>query len=271
MSGKKAGSDGQIRKTTAEWAVDTKTYLEGMRLMDTDTGVVRVSKGTTYADAWTPSSGPGSVTSNDVGDDSNYNTASVTAALDQAKTDIEAVDSARIAFEDTVNDQLAAIDVHIDQVETDLEQAIADEAAARTAGDATEVDNNLDPSTTRAPSKTAVNTGLALKANVADVPKAYMARLTNFPTIAAVGTPLNQLGGTPALATVGGGEYTLTITGAFTEHKTFITVTPFIAGARVSMGAERTSENVITIRARDTDGGLADPLEDAYLKVEVWP
>lgn len=166
MSGKKAGSDGQIRKTTAEWAVDTKTYLEGMRLMDTDTGVVRVSKGTTYADAWTPSSGPGSVTSNDVGDDSNYNTASVTAALDQAKTDIEAVDSARIAFEDTVNDQLAAIDVHIDQVETDLEQAIADEAAARTAGDATEVDNNLDPSTTRAPSKTAVNTALADKATV---------------------------------------------------------------------------------------------------------
>ena len=55
----KSGSDGQIRKTTAEWAVDTDTYLEGMRLMDTDTGVVRVSKGTTYALAWVPASGGG--------------------------------------------------------------------------------------------------------------------------------------------------------------------------------------------------------------------
>ncbi len=56
---KKAGSDGQIRKTTAEWAADTKTYLEGMRLMDTTTGTVRVSKGTTYALAWQPSAGSG--------------------------------------------------------------------------------------------------------------------------------------------------------------------------------------------------------------------
>ena len=56
---KKAGSDGQIRKTTAEWSADTNTYLEGMRLMDTDTGVVRVSKGTTYALAWVPASGGG--------------------------------------------------------------------------------------------------------------------------------------------------------------------------------------------------------------------
>jgi|JI10StandDraft_1071094.scaffolds.fasta_scaffold380318_1 hypothetical protein len=52
MAGKKVGSDGQIRKTTAEWAVDTDTYPEGMRLMDTTDGTVRVSKGTTYALAW---------------------------------------------------------------------------------------------------------------------------------------------------------------------------------------------------------------------------
>ena len=56
---KQKGSDGQIRKTTAEWAADTSTYPEGMRLMDTETGVVRVSKGTTYALAWVPSSGGG--------------------------------------------------------------------------------------------------------------------------------------------------------------------------------------------------------------------
>ena len=56
---KKKGSDGQIRKTTAEWSADTGTYPEGMRLMDTETGVVRVSKGTTYALAWVPSSGGG--------------------------------------------------------------------------------------------------------------------------------------------------------------------------------------------------------------------
>lgn len=52
MAGKKVGSDGQIRKTTAEWAADTDTYPEGMRLMDTDTGEIRTSKGTTYALAW---------------------------------------------------------------------------------------------------------------------------------------------------------------------------------------------------------------------------
>lgn len=55
----KSGSDGQIRKTTAEWATDTDTYLEGMRLMDTTTGEVRVSKGTTYALAWVPATGGG--------------------------------------------------------------------------------------------------------------------------------------------------------------------------------------------------------------------
>lgn len=43
----KAGSDGQIRKTTAQWAADTDTYPEGMRLMDTTTGTVRVSTSTT--------------------------------------------------------------------------------------------------------------------------------------------------------------------------------------------------------------------------------
>ena len=60
MSGKKVGSDGQIRNTTAYWAADTNTYPEGMRLMDTDTGSVRVSKGTTYALAWTAAAGSGS-------------------------------------------------------------------------------------------------------------------------------------------------------------------------------------------------------------------
>lgn len=48
-----------MRKTTSEWAADTATYPEGMRLMDTDTGTVRVSKGTTYAQAWVQSSGGG--------------------------------------------------------------------------------------------------------------------------------------------------------------------------------------------------------------------
>lgn len=59
MAGKKVGSDGQVRKTTAEWTADTATYPEGMRLMDVDTGTVRVSKGTTYALAWVPASGGG--------------------------------------------------------------------------------------------------------------------------------------------------------------------------------------------------------------------
>ena len=48
------------RQTTAEWAADTKLYPEGHRLMDTETGTVRVSKGGTigtYALAWVPSTG----------------------------------------------------------------------------------------------------------------------------------------------------------------------------------------------------------------------
>jgi len=57
MAGKKVGSDGQVRKTTAEWAADTATYPEGMRLMDTTDGSVRVSKGATYALAWTQAPG----------------------------------------------------------------------------------------------------------------------------------------------------------------------------------------------------------------------
>lgn len=56
---KKVGSDGQIRKTTAEWTADTGTYPEGMRLMDTDTGTVKVSSGGTYAAAWSQGGGGG--------------------------------------------------------------------------------------------------------------------------------------------------------------------------------------------------------------------
>ena len=59
---KKSGSEGMTRQTTAEWAADTKLYPEGHRLMDTDTGTVRVSKGTTYALAWVPSGGSGGTT-----------------------------------------------------------------------------------------------------------------------------------------------------------------------------------------------------------------
>lgn len=89
MSGKKVGSDGQIRNTTAAWAADTRTYPEGMRLMDTDTGVVRVSKGTTYALAWVPASGPGSVTSDDVSNESDLVAGeTVTLALDAIGTAI---------------------------------------------------------------------------------------------------------------------------------------------------------------------------------------
>ena len=59
---KKSGSEGMTRQTTAEWAADTKLYPEGHRLMDTETGTVRVSKGTTYALAWVPSGGSGGTT-----------------------------------------------------------------------------------------------------------------------------------------------------------------------------------------------------------------
>ncbi len=47
-----AGSEGLTRKSTADWAIDTKTYLQGERLLDIDTGEQRVSSGGTYAQAW---------------------------------------------------------------------------------------------------------------------------------------------------------------------------------------------------------------------------
>lgn len=47
-----AGSEGLTRKSTADWAADTKTYLQGERLLDIDTGEQRVSSGGTYAQAW---------------------------------------------------------------------------------------------------------------------------------------------------------------------------------------------------------------------------
>ena len=59
---KKSGSEGMTRQTTAEWAADTKLYPERHRLLDTDTGTVRVSQGTTYAMAWVPSGGTGGAT-----------------------------------------------------------------------------------------------------------------------------------------------------------------------------------------------------------------
>lgn len=47
-----AGSEGLTRKSTADWAADTKTYLQGERLLDIDTGEQRVSSGGTYEQAW---------------------------------------------------------------------------------------------------------------------------------------------------------------------------------------------------------------------------
>lgn len=47
-----AGSEGLTRKSTADWAADTKIYLQGERLLDIDTGEQRVSSGGTYAQAW---------------------------------------------------------------------------------------------------------------------------------------------------------------------------------------------------------------------------
>lgn len=226
MSGKKAGSDGQIRNTTAAWAADTRTYPEGMRLMDTDTGVVRVSKGTTYALAWVPASGPGSVTSDDVSNDSGVTGATVTAALDfldedkqearselsklnvatgnvtaAAETDLGAQDGDHITIVGTTTitsfgTALAGIKRYITcgsatPITYDSENLVIPGSASITTapGDTftaisygggvwqifdyqrrdgsplvSEVDNDLSASTTRAGSKTAINTALALKA-----------------------------------------------------------------------------------------------------------
>lgn len=104
MAGKKAGSDGQIRKTTAEWAADTGTYLEGMRLMNTDTGSIRISKGTTYALAWQPSGG--AVTSDDVSDESGISGQSVTEALQQLNSLVGNLDTALDTKQDHIRSQV---------------------------------------------------------------------------------------------------------------------------------------------------------------------
>lgn len=102
------------------------------------------------------------------------------------------------------------------------------------------------------------------------VPNVYFATLSNLGAI-TVDSSYNQLGGTPAWATVGGGEYTLTITGAFTAGKTFITCTPQMISNAVHLGAVITSADVITVHARDADGASADPAEPIYVKVEIYP
>lgn len=229
MSGKKAGSDGQIRKTTAEWAVDTKTYLEGMRLMDTDTGVVRVSKGTTYALAWAPSSGPGSVTSDDVSNESGLEGATVTEALDGIETELEsqaddiaAVDSARIADK------------------SELEQDILDEQTARIAADA---------------AKGSVYR-VALSLLSADPP--------------TVDYAINQLGGSPAWQRSGDGNYSLTLTGAFTANKRFAQVSNAKGGDLFHFAHEFADADTLAVTVTDNSGNPADP-NKIEVVVTIYP
>ena len=115
-------------------------------------------------------------------------------------------------------------------------------------------------------------TGAANTRAALGLPNVYAAIVSQVggvaPTVAGV---TNQLGGTPVLAYVAGGEYALTITGAFTENKTYISLVND-SGALGIAGAFRTNVNTITILTVDPTFSSNDGiLNSASLIVSVYP
>lgn len=88
------------------------------------------------------------------------------------------------------------------------------------------------------------------------------------------GTPVNQLGGTPAWARPGAAVYTLTITGAFTADKIDVHIalqgTGILPGDGVLPLWEHTSANVITINWFDITLAPAEPILFS-IRVTVYP
>lgn len=81
---------------------------------------------------------------------------------------------------------------------------------------------------------------------------------------------LNHNKVTPALARSGVGVYTVTMAGAFEGN---IIPKVYVAGnaTGVTARAEKTSNNVLTVRVFSAAGAAADLVGTLWLEVEVWP
>lgn len=107
-------------------------------------------------------------------------------------------------------------------------------------------------------------------------PLVYRALLTQSGTDAPVATVLeNTLGGTVVWGYTATGEYTATLTGAFTTNKTFITATSSAAAGSNSayfIGASSPDADTVKIVSIKHDGTLADEfLVNASVEILVYP
>jgi hypothetical protein len=90
------------------------------------------------------------------------------------------------------------------------------------------------------------------------------------------GIGLNTLSGTPVFARTSAGLYTLTLTGAWTQNKTYVEWTNGNVGTPTTAGVvfawARTSANVLTLKGFDVAGSAADWDQlDAVLRITVLP
>jgi len=95
----------------------------------------------------------------------------------------------------------------------------------------------------------AVEAAIAAATNEDALPYlSYVATLTQAGTASPVATLMeNTIGGTPAWSYVGVGTYRLTITGQFTNNKTYVTVKP-MDGVYAVADAYRVDVNVIEVK-----------------------
>lgn len=171
------------------------------------------------------------------------------------------------------------------------------------SGNVTEVANDLTASTTIAPSKTAVNTALALKADLASpiftgnptapTPtagdndtsiattafvqaatrpyKSYASLITQTGTSAPVPTVVeNQLSGAIVWTRTGVGVYVGTLTGAFTAFKTLAFGILSSANVNYKMGITCNSVNTIQIATVDNTNTPIDGVLNASIEIRVY-
>lgn len=300
MAGKKVGSDGQIRKTTAEWAADTATYPEGMRLMDTDTGVVRVSKGTTYALAWVPASSGGGdysppIPKSDVTDLEG----DLTAIVAQAARDRHPVitfstntttnadpGQATIRFNNgTIASvtEIALSDVDSESVDKgDLNSRFGGIIQLRpvvTTGTIEFQINSVVHTTWTRYTVTYLKGTLPANGTVCAVrflpkaqPKTYVALLTQSGTDAPVATVLeNTLGGTVVYSYSQTGIYDGTLSLAFPSNKTVTVINGGGNSGSLLGSITRLSDNAFRVYSFDGGSASDDMLSSTEIIITVYP
>ncbi len=123
-----------------------------------------------------------------------------------------------------------------------------------------EVDNNLTASTTRAPSKSAVNAGLDAKGTV------WAANIKNDGSVDLL--EYNALGGTITPANTGTGTYSITASGSQFTGIPIVHVS-LRAGASGSVSAAVTSDSAASVSTFDAAGLPSD--KDFTITITVYP